>query len=299
MAEAWDMGFVKNRRHRKTYSDIAHRIVNSLNFIETVGVEMDPVLKSVDMFTSHEGLHLEYEEAMTVQSPKSQDYYNAGAHFLWIGDRTRQLDHAHVEYFRGIENPIGIKVGPSSKPDELVELIRKLWRSPDENPGKITLISRFGAGNVRKRLPSLLKAVQDAKLPVVWVCDPMHGNTTTSSTGHKTRDFDAVLKEVEECLTVHTENNSFLGGVHFELTGDNVTECTGGPQGLTETDLPLRYTTLCDPRLNYAQSLEIAFQLTNFLAKSKGQRPQYEIEASPPAYDSEEPDAKKVKTNAD
>jgi len=292
MAEAWDMGFVKNPMRRDTYSDISHKIVNALNFIETVGVEMDPVLKSVDVFTSHEGLHLEYEEAMTVQSSKTEQYYNSSAHFLWIGDRTRQLDHAHIEYFRGIANPIGIKVGPTSKPDELVELIRRVWPDPIAAPGKISLISRFGAGKVEAMLTPLIQAVKAANLPVVWVCDPMHGNTTTSKTGHKTRDFDAILKEVEECFEVHTANNSSLGGVHFELTGDNVTECTGGPQDLVDSDLPQRYTSLCDPRLNYAQSLEMAFMLTNLIAKSKGQLPQYDIEAN----ESLERDSKKPKT---
>jgi len=267
-ADAWDMGFVKNERRRKEYHDISTQIVKAMNFIETCGVALDPVLKSVDMFISHEGLHLAYEEAMTVKAPNGK-YYNTGTHFLWIGDRTRQLDHAHVEYFRGIANPIGVKVGPSTKADELVSLIKKLWPNPEADPGKITLISRFGAENVSKMLPPILKAIQAAKLPVLWVCDPMHGNTTTAASGHKTRNFDSVLKEVEECINVHQAQNSRLGGVHFELTGDNVTECTGGPEDLGEKDLPLRYTTLCDPRLNYSQSMEMAFRVTDHLLGAK------------------------------
>jgi len=267
-AKAWDMGFVKNEIRRREYEGLAEQITSAMNFIETCGVKLDPLLKSVDLFTSHEGLHLEYEEAMTKKHADG-NFYNTGAHFLWIGDRTRQLDHAHLEYFRGIANPIGIKVGPSMSSEELVQVIEFLWHSPEENPGKITLITRFGAQKVSTMLPPLIRAVQDANLHVVWICDPCHGNTTTSDQGLKTRDFDAILNELETCIRVHDENNSFLGGVHFELTGDNVSECTGGPQSLTARDLPQRYTTLCDPRLNYAQSVEMAFRLTESLKKKE------------------------------
>jgi 3-deoxy-7-phosphoheptulonate synthase len=268
-ADAWSMEFVQNAKRRTVYENISKKIVNAMEFIETCGVALDSALKSIDMFTSHEGLHLDYEESMTTQAPDGK-YYNTGAHFLWIGDRTRQLDHAHIEYFRGISNPIGIKVGPSSKPDELIKLIRTLWPDPVASPGRITLISRFGANNVQAMLPPLLKAVQEADppLPVVWISDPMHGNTTTTSDGLKTRSFDDVLKEVAECINVHSKMGSFLAGVHFELTGDNVTECTGGPENLTDKDLPLRYTTLCDPRLNYAQSIEVAFRLAEHIVET-------------------------------
>lgn len=269
-ADMWKMDFVQNEKRRLVYENISKKIVNAMEFIETCGVNLDPALKGIDMFTSHEGLHLEYEEAMTTMSPDGK-HYNTGAHFLWIGDRTRQLDHAHAEYFRGISNPIGLKVGPSTKPAELVELIHLLWPDPEAVPGKITLITRFGANNVQKMLPPVLKAVQQAGLPVVWISDPMHGNTTTSQDGYKTRSFDNVLKEVEECINVHTKMNSFLAGVHFELTGDNVTECTGGPENLTERDLPLRYTSLCDPRLNYAQSVEMGFRLAEHVIEAKSQ----------------------------
>ncbi|GBG31561.1 Phospho-2-dehydro-3-deoxyheptonate aldolase 2, chloroplastic [Hondaea fermentalgiana] len=292
LAPAWDMEFVKNAARRDQYQGIATRITDAMNFIETCGVKLDPVLQSVDMFTSHEGLHLEYEEAMTVQAPDGK-WYNRSAHFLWIGDRTRQLDHAHIEYFRGIANPIGIKVGPSSKPDELVALIQRLWPNPAAAPGKIALITRFGADNVATMFPPLLKAVQEAGLPVLWTCDPMHGNTTTTTHGQKTRDFDAVLKEVEECIKVHASLKSRLGGVHFELTGDNVTECTGGPENLSETDLKLRYATLCDPRLNYSQSMEMAFRLSDHLiADAKVLK-----EANGHATDGQEPPAKRAKSD--
>lgn len=276
-ADAWRMDFVNNAKRREECARISERIVSALNFLQTCGVDnLDPVLRSVDMYTSHEALHLEYEEAMTVK--RGEKYYNVGAHYLWIGDRTRQLDHAHVEYMRGIANPIGVKVGPSlaNKPEELVSLVKRLWPEPKRSPGKVSLITRFGASNVRAMLPPLVQAIKLAGLPVVWVCDPCHGNTTTASSGHKTRDFDNILKEVEECIAVHEELGSNLGGVHFELTGDNVTECTGGPQELTESDLPERYNTLCDPRLNYAQSLEMAFSITERLKKRKRAREEEE-----------------------
>jgi len=265
-ADAWAMPFVKHQPRRSQYEHISGRIMNAMDFIATCGVQLDPVLKSVDMFQSHEALHLAYEEAMTERVADGR-YFNLGAHFLWIGDRTRQLDHAHVEYMRGISNPIGIKVGPSSKPDELIKLIKAVWPNPEATPGKVTLITRFGASNVATMLPPLIKAVKAASLPVLWISDPCHGNTTTTASGHKTRSFDDILKEIEECLRVHSENDNHLGGVHFELTGDNVTECVGG--GVAEEDLPLRYATLCDPRLNGAQSLEMAFRITELIQQHR------------------------------
>lgn len=195
-ASAWNMGFVKNVVRREENEVMAEKILSALKFMETCGVEIDPILRSVDMFTSHEGLHLQYEETMTVKHSNGK-YYNTGAHFLWIGDRTRQLDHAHVEYFRGIANPIGLKVGPSMQPDVLVALLERLWPDPDSTPGKITLITRFGHAGVRDKLPGIIKAVQAAGFRVVWSCDPMHGNTQTSVVNNKkfkTRDFAHVLK---------------------------------------------------------------------------------------------------------
>ncbi|KUF94752.1 hypothetical protein AM588_10004862 [Phytophthora nicotianae] len=189
-----------------------------------------------------------------------------GTDFLWIGDRTRQLDHAHIEYFRGIENPIGIKVGPSMAVDDLVPLIRKLWKDPEANPGKITLITRYGCDKVSDLLPKHIAAVKAAGLKVIWSCDPCHGNTIVAENGYKTRPFDRIFGELEQTLEIHREAGSALGGVHFELTGENVTECIGGPQGIDEGDLPLRYTSYCDPRLNYSQSMEVAFLLAKNLS---------------------------------
>ncbi|KAF1786024.1 DAHP synthetase, class II [Phytophthora cactorum] len=207
------------------------------------GVGADsPHLKTVDLFVSHEGLELGYEETMTRKVDGK--YYNVGTDFLWIGDRTRQLDHAHIEYFRGIENPIGIKVGPSMAVDDLVPLIRKLWKDPEANPGKITLITRYGCDKVADLLPKHIAAVKAAGLKTVR---PHFG-------------------ELEQTLEIHREAGSALGGVHFELTGENVTECIGGPQGIDEGDLPLRYTSYCDPRLNYSQSMEVAFLLAKNLS---------------------------------
>ena len=271
-ASAWDMDFVKNKVRRKENEEMVAKILSALNFMETVGVEIDPILRSVDFFISHEGLHLPYEEAMTRRQPDGK-FYNVGAHFLWIGDRTRQLDHAHVEYFRGIANPIGLKVGPTMEPDRLVELIQALWPHPDATPGKMTLITRFGHELIRAKLPPLIKAVQEAKLKVVWTCDPMHGNTSSSVVDEqkfKTRSFEYILKEIEQCIAIHKECGSFLAGVHLELTGENVTECTGGPEQLTDQDLPLQYNTYCDPRLNYAQSIEVAFRFSEYHARSNG-----------------------------
>ncbi len=205
---------------------------------------------------------LPYEEAHTRKPVRKDGYYNLGAHFLWIGDRTRQLDGAHVEYFRGLQNPIGVKVGPTSTPDELCRLVERL--GPE--PGRITLITRFGHARVRAALPKLVKAVRDAGFPVVWSCDPMHGNTRSAG-GRKTRRFDDILAEIDGAFEVHAACGTRLAGVHFEMTGQDVTECVGGAEGLGESDLGRRYETGCDPRLNYRQSLEMAFALTRRLAR--------------------------------
>ena len=262
-AAKWDLGFVENSKRKKEYESMLEQILDSLHFVHTCGIEENNSLSSVDLFTSHEGLGLAYEEAMTRKI--NGKHYNLGTNFLWIGDRTRQLDHAHVEYFRGIANPIGVKVGPSMEPNELVELIQKLWLNPQETPGKITLITRFGASKVEALLPQHIEAVQAAGLKVVWSCDPCHGNTFKAENGYKTRRFDQILLEVQKTLEVHNRMNSILGGVHFELTGENVTECIGGPEDLTAEDLPQQYTTYCDPRMNYAQSMEVAFLLAKQL----------------------------------
>ena len=257
----WDLGFVRSSANRAAYEDIVDRIRDAIDFVESTGVRGTAALKTVELFCSHEGLLLDYEAAFT--EPVGECWYNLGAHFLWIGDRTRQLDGAHVEYFRGLENPIGIKAGPSMVPTDLVELITAL--EPANRPGRITVITRLGASRVAEALPPLVQAVQAAGCSVTWVCDPMHGNTVSTDTGLKTRDYNAVLAELEGAFAAHEAADSRLGGVHFELTGEDVTECTGGPQELSVADLSRSYETYCDPRLNYAQSLELALRITQRL----------------------------------
>lgn len=221
-----------------------------------------------DIFTAHEALILEYESALT-RNYKGK-WYNTSAHFVWIGDRTRQLDHAHVEYFRGIENPIGIKVGPSSDPNEIVEVVKIV--NPDNIPGKVVLITRLSAKQVGELLPRVIRTIQAADLNIIWQCDPMHGNTRKTEAGIKTRSFNVILDEITQTLQIHSECGSILHGVHFELTGENVTECTGGPQNLQDEDLGLNYTSYCDPRLNYQQSMEMAFKLGELLQQDIASR---------------------------
>jgi 3-deoxy-7-phosphoheptulonate synthase len=257
----WDLGFVRSQSHRAEYEDMVERIRDAIDFLESTGVRGTSALRTVELFSSHEGLLLDYEEALTEKV--GDRYYNLGAHFLWIGDRTRNLGDAHLEYFRGIENPIGIKVGKQMQPKELVDIINAV--EPANRPGRITLISRIGAADVREALPPLIAAVREASQNVAWSCDPMHGNTTTTDTGLKTRDYDCILKELEAAFELHAADGSQLAGVHFELTGEDVTECTGGPQELSEADLSRSYETYCDPRLNYAQSLELALRIAQRL----------------------------------
>ncbi|KAH7048396.1 phospho-2-dehydro-3-deoxyheptonate aldolase [Macrophomina phaseolina] len=268
----WSLGHVRNDELQAQYSQIVGSITESLRFMRTVGADTAGQLETVELFTSHEGLVLEYEEALTRRLPRpkhasprthvppSDDgkaWYNTSAHFLWVGDRTRQLTHAHVEYFRGIENPIGIKVGPSMKNDELIDLLDIV--NPDKEVGKVTLITRYGEDKVEKMLGGHIEAVRKSGHVVVWQCDPMHGNTRSTESGIKTRHFSSILSEVASALKIHQQLGSFLGGVHLELTGDAVTECLGGSEGLDEDDLSLNYTTFCDPRLNEKQALELAF----------------------------------------
>ena len=257
----WDLGFVRSQSHRAEYEDMVERIRDAIDFLESTGVRGTGALRTVELFSSHEGLLLDYEEALTEKV--GDRYYNLGAHFLWIGDRTRNLGDAHLEYFRGIENPIGIKVGKQMQPKELVDIINAV--EPANRPGRITLISRIGAADVREALPPLIAAVREAGQNVAWSCDPMHGNTTTTDTGLKTRDYDCILKELEAAFELHAADGGQLAGVHFELTGEDVTECTGGPQELSEADLSRSYETYCDPRLNYAQSLELALRIAQRL----------------------------------
>ena len=257
----WDLGFVRSEAQRKEYEDMVERIRDAIDFVESTGVRGTATLKTIELFSSHEGLLLAYEEALTEKV--NDQWYNLGAHFLWIGDRTRNLGDAHLEYFRGIENPIGVKVGKQMQPQELVEIITTL--EPDNRPGRITLISRVGAANIRETLPPLIAAVRQAGRMVTWVCDPMHGNTTLTNTGLKTRNYDLILEELAAAFEIHQKQCGHLGGVHFELTGEDVTECTGGPQELSEADLSRSYETYCDPRLNYAQSLELALRIAQRL----------------------------------
>ncbi len=258
----WGLEFVRSHAHRSEYEALVERILDALDFVESTGVRSE-TFSTVELFSSHEGLLMAYEEAATrpVTHGPNTRYYNLGAHMLWIGDRTRALDGAHVEYFRGIENPIGVKVGPSMTPRDLVTLLETL--EPDDRPGRITLITRLGAGNVDRYLPGFIEAVKASGRTVVWSCDPMHGNGTKTPSGIKTRELAKIHAELGQTFEVHERLGTILGGVHFELTGEDVTECVGGPQELVEADLSRSYETYCDPRLNYAQSLEMAF----FLAK--------------------------------
>ncbi|KAJ3414592.1 hypothetical protein HDV05_006331 [Chytridiales sp. JEL 0842] len=263
--EDWDLAHVRNPQIRSEYQAILDRLYDALDFMRTIGAEENQTLSSVDMFMSHEGLLLDYEQQFTRQGSDGK-YYNVGTHFLWIGDRTRQLDGAHVEYFRGIANPIGVKVGPSMKPEELADLLDIL--DPDFETGKVTLITRYGQDKVAQYLPDHIKAVQKTKHKVVWCCDPMHGNTELVNS-IKTRRFENIAEELSKAFRIHKENNSHLGGVHFELTGDRVTETIGGSMELTAEDLPTNYQTFCDPRLNYEQSLDIAFSIAKFFQEER------------------------------
>ena len=269
----WMLGFLKDSPASEQYNDLANRLTDTLGFMRAVGItaETAPQLRTTDFFTSHEALLLGYEQAMTRVDSTSGDYYATSGHMLWIGDRTRQLDHAHVEFARGIKNPIGLKCGPSLKPDELIKLIDAL--NPDNEPGRLTLIARFGADKVEKHLPELIRAVKREGRAVVWSCDPMHGNTIKSTSGYKTRPFDAVMTEVRRFMSVHQAEGTHAGGVHIEMTGKDVTECTGGLRAITDEDLNDRYHTFCDPRLNAAQALELAFLLADELKKEQTLRP--------------------------
>ena len=260
----WNLFSIEKSRNWPKYKDIVDRILDAIHFMESFGGVRAQALGRIDFYTSHEGLLLGYEEALTRRDETTGRFYNTGAHMLWIGERTRALDSAHVEYFRGIANPIGVKVGPTADPEEIVELLATL--NPDNEEGRVSLITRLGAANVSEKLPALVRTVEAAKRRVVWSCDPMHGNTQTLDGGVKTRDFQTILDELEATFRCHRECGSRLAGVHFELTGENVTECTGGAEQITGSDLAERYETSCDPRLNYSQSLEMAFLIAGFLS---------------------------------
>ena len=255
---SWTLGFTESEKAER-YREMAGRITDTLDFMKAAGVNgaQAHTLETVDFYTSHESLLLEYEEALTRIDSTSGKWLAGSGHLVWIGDRTRQPDGAHVAFARGVLNPVGLKCGPTLTPEDLKVLMARL--NPQNEAGKLTLIARFGAGKVGEHLPKLIKAVQEEGAEVLWVCDPMHGNTIKSASGYKTRPFDAVLREVQDFFAVHNAEGSIPGGVHFEMTGQDVTECTGGVRAVTDEDLSDRYHTACDPRLNASQSLELAF----------------------------------------
>jgi 3-deoxy-7-phosphoheptulonate synthase len=265
----WNLGFVARTAQGERYEDIADRISQALAFMEACGITgaSVPAMREVDFYTSHEALLLGFEQAMTRVDSTTGDWYDTSAHLLWIGDRTRQVDGAHVEFMRGIANPIGIKAGPSTRPDELLRLIDVL--NPENEAGRLTVIVRLGAEKVGELLPPLLRAVEREGRKVVWSCDPMHANTIKSATGYKTRVFDRILAEVNRFFDVHIAEGTWAGGVHFEMTGQDVTECLGGAQEITESALADRYHTHCDPRLNASQALELAFLVSDSLKKQR------------------------------
>jgi 3-deoxy-7-phosphoheptulonate synthase len=265
--EYWGLGFVANSPHAAEYMRMVESIGESLRFMETLTGSVMADINRVDFFTSHEGLHLCYEQAQTRTVPRRPGWYNLSTHFPWIGDRTRSLDGAHMEYFRGIANPIGVKIGPSVTPETLLALAERL--NPQNEPGRLTFIHRFGSDRVGKCLPPLAEAIRRSGHQVLWCCDPMHGNTETTKSGIKTRRFEKILGEIEASYRILKDAGAHLGGVHFELTGDNVTECIGGASGVTEDDLSRDYRTTLDPRLNYEQAMEMALLLARLLAQNR------------------------------
>ncbi|MFL3011920.1 MAG: class II 3-deoxy-7-phosphoheptulonate synthase [Acidimicrobiales bacterium] len=265
----WNREFVAASPAGQRYEILADEIDRAVSFMRACGVDGDKLseLSEVDFHTSHEALILGYEEALTRQDSLTGEWYDCSAHMLWIGERTRDLDSAHVEFLRGVNNPIGCKLGPDADPKDVLTLCETL--NPDKVPGRLTLISRMGSETVSEKLPPILEAVKASGHPVVWVCDPMHGNTFSTENGHKTRDFDDILKEITGFFEAHNKVGTYPGGVHLELTGDDVTECLGGGAQLDASDLSRRYETMCDPRLNGTQSIDIAFRIAELLHNSQ------------------------------
>jgi 3-deoxy-7-phosphoheptulonate synthase len=258
----WNQGFARNPANKR-YELLARDIDRAIKFMEAAGADFEE-LKRVDFYASHEGLLMDYERPMTRIDSRTGTPYNTSAHFLWVGERTRDLDGAHIDYFSRVRNPIGVKLGPTTSPDDMLRLIDKL--DPDREPGRLTFITRMGAGKVRDALPPLLEAIKGHEATPLWVSDPMHGNGLTTSTGYKTRRFDDVVDEVKGFFEAHRAVGTHPGGIHIELTGDDVTECLGGSEHIDEADLATRYESLCDPRLNHMQSLELAFLVAEELA---------------------------------
>ncbi|MBM3511405.1 MAG: 3-deoxy-7-phosphoheptulonate synthase class II [Alphaproteobacteria bacterium] len=270
----WNLGFVERSPAGERYRDMADRIAEALAFMEASGLTgaTTPTINQTEFYTSHEALLLPFEQAMTRVDSTSGDWYDTSAHMLWIGDRTRQLDGGHIEFMRGVANPLGVKIGPSIAPAELLSLIEAL--NPANEPGRLTLIARMGSDKIGDKLPALIRAVKREGRTVVWSSDPMHGNTVKSSTGYKTRPFDRILTEVRRFFEIHQAEGSHPGGIHVEMTGQDVTECLGGAQEITESSLADRYHTHCDPRLNASQSLELAFLIAEGLRKAKNSQAQ-------------------------
>lgn len=259
--EYWNLAWIEHSGQSTEYQDMMKKISESIGFAEIVAGRRLGNLSRVDFFTSHEALHLHYEQSLTREVPRQTGWFNLSCHFPWIGLRTNQLDSAHIELLRGVNNPIAVKVGKETSKEHLIGLCRKL--NPHNESGKLTLIHRFGADNIEKNLPSMIRTLKEEGIGVVWCCDPMHGNTESTSNGYKTRKFEKIKKEVELAIEVHRSEKSFLGGVHLELTGENVTECLGGARELNEKDLERAYKTQVDPRLNYEQSLEMAMAIVS------------------------------------
>jgi len=266
---AWNQEFVSTSAEGQRYEQMAAEIERALAFMHACGVDTEShsALHEVDVYTSHEALILGYEEALTRQDSLTGQWYDCSAHMLWVGERTRQLDGAHIEFLRGVGNPIGVKIGPTTTADYVLSLCEVL--NPKRVPGRLTLISRMGADNVEEVLRPLLRAVREAGHPVVWACDPMHANTFTADNGRKTRHFDAILREIVGFVAAHRAENTWPGGIHIELTGENVTECLGGVEAVSQDDLDVRYETVCDPRLNARQSIDLAFQVADLVRSGK------------------------------
>jgi 3-deoxy-7-phosphoheptulonate synthase len=262
--QAWNQEFVAQSPMGRSYDRLAKQIDQAMKFMNTIGIPTDiPQINQTQIFTSHEALLLPYEEALTRIDSTTGDWYDCSAHMLWIGERTRQVDGAHVEFLKGVLNPIGVKIGPDHDIDNIKRLIEML--NPENEPGRLTLITRMGCGNIEQKLPALLREIKKEGSHIVWNCDPMHANTFTSASGHKTRDFNEILKEITRFFEIHWSEGTIPGGVHLEMTGKNVTECVGGARNIVSEELHNRYDTTCDPRLNAEQSLEVAFQIADMI----------------------------------
>lgn len=262
--QAWNQEFVAQSPMGRSYDRLAKQISQAIRFMETIGISAEtPQINQTQLFTSHEALLLPYEEALTRQDSITGDWYDCSAHLLWIGERTRQIDGAHVEFLRGVHNPIGVKLGPTYDLDDVRRLVDIL--NPDNEPGRMTFITRFGMGKIEKALPPLLREMKREGFNIVWSCDPMHANTYTAKSGHKTRNFNDILSEITCFFETHWSEGTVPGGVHFEMTGNNVTECTGGAHNIVDEELASNYLTSCDPRLNAEQSLEVAFQIADMI----------------------------------